>query len=69
MKIIVYGICKNEEKFVKRWVESMAEADEIVVLDTGSSDNTVSALQKAGVNVTEETISPWRFDVARNRFR
>lgn len=67
MKIVVYAICKNEEKFVTRWMESMAEADEVVVLDTGSSDNTVSALQKAGANVVVETISPWRFDVARNR--
>ena len=28
-KICVYAITKNEEKFVKRWVESMNEADEI----------------------------------------
>lgn len=41
MKIIVYAICKNEEKFVQGWVDTMAEADEIVVLDTGSTDGTV----------------------------
>lgn len=41
-KIVVYAISKNEEKFVKRWVDSMKEADEIYVLDTGSTDNTVS---------------------------
>ena len=27
MKVIVYAICKNEEKFVERWVASMSEAD------------------------------------------
>ena len=41
MKICVYAISKNEEKFVKRWTESMKEADEIYVLDTGSTDKTV----------------------------
>ena len=45
MKICVYAICKNEEKFVPKWVESMKEADEIYVLDTGSTDNTVATTQ------------------------
>ena len=47
-KVCVYAICKNEEKFVKRWVASMKEADEIYVLDTGSTDNTVSKLKELG---------------------
>lgn len=67
MKICVYAICKNEEAFVDRWVDSMSEADEIVVLDTGSTDRTVERLRQRNVSVTLETISPWRFDVARNR--
>ena len=66
MKVCVYAICKNEEKFVKRWYESMKEADEIFVLDTGSSDNTFEELKKLGVNVYQKEIVPWRFDVARN---
>ena len=65
-KIAVYAIAKNEEKFVKRWYESMKEADSIYVLDTGSDDNTVSLLQELGVNVVTKKIIPWRFDVARN---
>lgn len=67
MKIVVYGICKNEEKFARRWMASMGEADEVVVLDTGSNDRTVELLRKEGAKVVEESISPWRFDVARNR--
>lgn len=67
LKIYVYGICKNEEKFVERWVKSMSEADGIYVLDTGSCDNTVKKLKELGVNVKEEIINPWRFDVARNK--
>ena len=66
-KICVYAISKNEEKFVSRWVESMKEADEIYVLDTGSTDNTVKKLKENNVNVTVEKINPWRFDVARNK--
>ena len=66
-KICVYAITKNEEKFVKRWVDSMKEADEIYVLDTGSTDKTVSLLKEEGVIVKEEKVEPWRFDVARNK--
>ena len=65
-KICVYAISKNEEKFVDRWVDSMSEADEIYVLDTGSTDKTVKKLKKRGVHVKVKKIKPWRFDVARN---
>lgn len=65
-KIAVYAICKNEEAFVRRWFSSMKEADEIVVLDTGSEDGTVGALKELGIRVFEKKIVPWRFDTARN---
>ena len=67
MKVYVYAISKNEEKFAKRWYDSMKEADDIFVLDTGSTDKTVNILKELGVNVKEEFINPWRFDVARNK--
>ena len=66
MKIVVYAISKNEEKFVNRWVSSMKEADAIYVLDTGSTDKTVQKLKENDVNVKVKKIVPWRFDVARN---
>lgn len=66
MKIVVYAISKNEEKFVNRWVSSMKEADAIYVLDTGSIDKTVQKLKENDVNVKVKKIVPWRFDVARN---
>ena len=66
MKICVYAICKNEEKFIKRWYDSMKEADKIFVLDTGSTDNSYDVLKELGVIVKKEKIKPWRFDVARN---
>ena len=65
-KICVYAISKNEEKFVDRWYNSMKEADEVFVLDTGSTDNTVDKLRTLGAKVTTKEIKPWRFDVARN---
>lgn len=65
-KICVYAIAKNEEKFVERWVNSMKEADEIFVLDTGSDDNTAKKLKNLGVIVKTKKINPWRFDKARN---
>lgn len=67
MKIVVYAICKNEAEFAQRWMASMSEADAVVVLDTGSEDQTPQVLRELGAKVTEEVIAPWRFDVARNR--
>ena len=66
MNVVVYAICKNEAKFVNRWMDSMSEADKVVVLDTGSTDNTVDLLKSRGAIVETKIISPWRFDVARN---
>jgi len=66
-KVCVYAICKNEEQFVDRWMDSMGEADQVVVLDTGSTDRTVEKLRARGALVTVEEIRPWRFDAARNR--
>lgn len=67
LKIVVYAISKNESQFVDRWYSSMQEADAIYCLDTGSTDDTVTKLKSHGVIVQEEIITPWRFDVARNK--
>ncbi|TCT16210.1 glycosyl transferase family 2 [Natranaerovirga pectinivora] len=65
-KICVYAICKNEEQFVERWMDSVSEADIVIVTDTGSTDSTVDKLREKGATVYIEEIKPWRFDVARN---
>ncbi|MFT9056589.1 MAG: glycosyl transferase family 2 [Ethanoligenens sp.] len=65
--VAVYAICKNEEAFVDRWMDSMGEADLVVVTDTGSDDHTIEKLRARGAQVFSETIPPWRFDEARNR--
>ncbi len=65
-RVYVYAISKNEEKFAARWYASMSEADGVFVLDTGSTDDTVARLRELGATVRETTVSPWRFDTARN---
>ena len=65
-KIAVYTIAKNEEKFVERWFESAKEADSLRILDTGSTDNTVTVARDLGVDVRRWEFNPWRFDEARN---
>ena len=47
-------------------MESLSEADSIIVCDTGSTDDTVIKLRDKGVTVYEIKVDPWRFDVARN---
>jgi hypothetical protein len=66
MKIAVYSIALNEEKHVARWAKACAGADGMFVLDTGSTDSTVDLLKKHAIHVNKASISPWRFDVARN---
>ncbi len=66
MKIYVYAICKDEEKFVDRFMDSVKEADGFYILDTGSRDHTVELFKRRGAYIKEKKIVPWRFDVARN---
>ena len=66
MKIAVYTITKNEEQFISRWAESCKDADYRLIVDTGSTDNTVAVAREAGCEVASINIIPWRFDDARN---
>ncbi|MDR1560504.1 MAG: glycosyl transferase family 2 [Clostridiales bacterium] len=65
-RVFVYAICKNEEKFVDAWMDSMSEADGVYVMDTGSDDGTVEKLRAKGARVVIREVKPWRFDTARN---
>jgi glycosyltransferase involved in cell wall biosynthesis len=46
MKLSVAIICKNEESCIETCLKSIQEADEIIVVDTGSTDNTVKVCKK-----------------------
>lgn len=65
-KICVYAIAKNEAKNAEAWYNSMKEADLVIVLDTGSEDDTVDILTSLGARVFVKEYDHFRFDVARN---
>lgn len=65
-RVAIYGVCKNEEKNVRRWYEHAKDADYILLLDTGSTDDTVSIARELGINVLEASISPWSENIAKN---
>jgi tetratricopeptide (TPR) repeat protein len=66
MKVAVYTIALNEAAHVERWYESSRDADYHLILDTGSTDDTVQIARDLGITVLEARVFPWRFDLARN---
>ena len=66
MKVAAYTIALNEAAHVDMWAKSTTDADYRIVADTGSTDDTVDRLTRAGVTVYRIAVRPWRFDVARN---
>lgn len=65
LKIAIYTISLNEEKFVHRFMDTCRGADGVFVADTGSTDKTVELLKSRGAVVNVIKVVPWRFDVAR----
>ena len=55
MNITLYAICKNEEKNVEKFIETSKKFSHTVVVDTGSTDNTVQLLKDAGIEVYEHS--------------
>ena len=67
--ISVAIICKNEEKIIHRAINSVKEADEILILDTGSTDGTeqaVAALNLPNVTFLKDSYQ-WCDDFAHAR--
>jgi glycosyltransferase involved in cell wall biosynthesis len=52
-KFSVVVIAKNEEKTLPRLLESVKGVDEVVICDTGSTDNTIEVAKKYGAKVVE----------------
>jgi len=53
-KLSVVIITKNEEDFIKSAVQSALFADEVLILDSGSIDNTCAIAQKFGAKVLHQ---------------
>ncbi len=51
IKASVYIICKNEEKHIKRVLESVKEFSEIIIVDNGSIDNTLEIAKNYTTNI------------------
>jgi glycosyltransferase involved in cell wall biosynthesis len=68
LKVAVYSIMKNEAKHISDYITNTRDADCIVLADTGSTDGSPFHAKFLGrfVNVHNITVSPFRFDVARN---
>jgi len=45
-KISAYIICKNEEKHIRKCLESIKWCDEIIIVDSGSTDNTLNIVKE-----------------------
>jgi glycosyltransferase involved in cell wall biosynthesis len=69
--VSVIIICFNEEKFIQRCIESIQPClfDEIIVVDTGSTDNTIQVLQSLQEQMPNLHIhtTSWEDDFAKTR--
>lgn len=60
-------ITKNESKFIARCLKSLEGLDQVIVHDTGSTDDTVRIARQLGADVSQVEISPFHFAQARNQ--
>jgi glycosyltransferase involved in cell wall biosynthesis len=67
MNITLYAIAKNEEKNVEKFIENSKKFTNTVVVDTGSTDNTVKLLRQAGIEVHEHPQTQEEFDFSKAR--
>jgi predicted O-methyltransferase YrrM len=67
MEVTLYAIAKNEEQNVEKFLKNTEKFSDVVVVDTGSTDNTVNLLRAAGIKVFEHPQSRNEFDFALAR--
>jgi hypothetical protein len=65
-KIAVYGVCKNEEYNIREWYSHIKNADYVMLLDTGSTDNTIQIAEELGIDIFSAYFSPWSETNAKN---
>jgi glycosyltransferase involved in cell wall biosynthesis len=66
LRLSIGILTKNESALIRRCIESASFADEIILLDSGSTDNTLDIARSLGVNIFVS--EDWQgFAVQRNR--
>jgi len=61
-------ITKNEEEFIEQCLNSVKDiADEIVIVDTGSTDKTIELAKKVKPDITKIIRNPWNNDFSEAR--
>ena len=66
MTISASLIIRNEEKMLPKCLKSIQQCDEIVIVDTGSTDNSIKIAKKAGAKVYTDYKWADNFSEARN---
>lgn len=67
MKLSVIVLAKNEEKIIRDCLESVEWADEIILVDSGSTDKTPEIAKKMGVKVIDIPSQKLEFAKWRNK--
>ena len=64
-KISAFIVCMNEEKNIRRCLDSLKWCDEIIVVDSGSSDKTLDICREYKTKIFQR---PWPGFVEQKRF-
>jgi glycosyltransferase involved in cell wall biosynthesis len=64
--VAVYTPILNEALHIERWAASAAQADLLLMLDTGSTDASVALARSCGIDIHTAYFPKFRFDDARN---
>lgn len=67
VKISATIICKNEAPHIAECLESIADVDEVILCDTGSTDDTVEIAKKTRPKGLKVTHFPWEDHFAKAR--
>ena len=63
--ISVFIVCQDEERNIRRCLESVRWCDEIIIIDSGSKDRTLEICAEFGVFIQQR---PWPGYVEQKRF-
>lgn len=66
MKLSVFSIVKNEEAMIEDMLKSAVDADEHVIIDTGSTDKTIDICKKYTDNIHTDYVWNDNFAEAKN---